>query len=103
MSAFDPKRTLEKSELPLIEVQVPFGVHLEDNIVLEINTGETMNISYKQCINTGCFASGFLDQTMLSRFKVAEQGIIRFTSFQGDKLALPFSLNGFTPALEKLN
>jgi invasion protein IalB len=81
---------------------VPLGIRLPPGLMLQIDKNEPQRLPLEQCTSKGCQAQIVLAEPLLSILKAGNGGEVTFEDATGRQVAVPFSLHGFTAALEKL-
>jgi invasion protein IalB len=88
----------EKHQLVLV---LPLGVTVANGAALQI--GEVKrNVPFTQCLPGGCVAPLDADSALIEQMKSAQGGRVAVVDRMGKAVAIPFSLNGFAPAFEKM-
>jgi len=81
---------------------VPLGIRLPPGLLLQIDKNEPQRLPVEQCTSKGCQAQIVLAEPLLSTLKAGNGGEVTFEDATGRQMVVPFSLHGFTAALEKL-
>ena len=81
---------------------LPLGILLNEKTGLRVDDGEIFYFQVRYCTQNGCYA--FLDLTpqVIADMKRGNEASFYFTTLEGKKLQIDFSLAGFTKALETL-
>lgn len=84
-------------------IVLPLGVALRPGIEMAIDNGAPQGFPFVICLPDGCQAHVPLDDAMVGSFKRGNGGSIKFRALpSGQVVTLPFSLKGFTAALNAL-
>jgi invasion protein IalB len=82
-------------------IVLPLGVTVPPGTIVQ--AGEVKrNGAFVQCLPAGCIAPIEVDDEFLAAMKSAKDGRVGVVDRVGKTIAIPFSLKGFTPALEKM-
>ena len=82
----------------------PLGVLLMPGVSLEVDGFKfSKPMPFNFCNNAGCSASVELDDKMIGLMKKGKKLVANIVDPGGKKIAVPVSLNGFTPAFNSLN
>lgn len=85
---------------PVAVITLPLGVFLPPGIELQIDgKGKVGRLPINTCLPSGCQAGVQLDDNFVSRMKKGNKMTITFGNPQGQGVAAPISLSGFTAGL----
>ena len=88
---------------PVAVITLPLGIFLPTGIELQIDgKGKVGRLPINTCTPTGCQAGVQLDEDFVTRMKKGDQMTVTFGNPQGQGIAAPVSLSGFTAGLESL-
>ena len=88
---------------PLATAVLPLGTALRPGIRVAIDDGEPKRYPFSICLPDGCQAPIPLDATLLAAFKKGVAGSVAFRRPpDGRVVKVPFSLKGFTAAVNAL-
>jgi len=93
---------LPGSDKPQALITLPLGIMLVPGIEFSGGKMEPVRIPYSVCSPNGCTAGLVLEDDMLKKLKSGEKGKIKFAAGQNQVLEIPFSLSGFTAAINSL-
>lgn len=83
-------------------IMVPLTVLLEPGLQMQIDGGEPMTFPFEICKPNGCEVQIQLNQALYSAFSSGVGGKVTVLVLPGKPVAVPFSLKGFTSALNAL-
>lgn len=89
-------------EQPVAMFQLPLGIHLPPGVQLSIDGGEPVSFPVQVCVPQGCRAPLLLEDGLVDQMRAGARGTITIHGPRGQEVELPFSLMGFTAALEKV-
>ena len=90
-------------ETPLATAILPLGTDLRPGIEVAIDDGEPKRYPFSVCMADGCQAHMLLDSALLAAFKKGVAGSVAFLRGPDRRaLKVPFSLKGFTAAVNAL-
>ncbi|MDH3593898.1 MAG: invasion associated locus B family protein [Rhodospirillales bacterium] len=90
-------------ETPLATAILPLGTDLRPGIEVAIDDGEPKRYPFSVCMADGCQAHMPLDAALLAAFKKGVGGSVAFLRGPDRRaLKVPFSLKGFTAAVNAL-
>ena len=86
------------------QIIVPLGVALTRGLFLEAGEGSLVGVKFNRCERDGCYVEIALPQGTVDAIRLlTEDTTIRVFSYgPGDVLELPFSVNGFSEAIEHM-
>ena len=88
---------------PVAVITLPLGIFLPPGIELQIDgKGKVGRLPINTCLPSGCQAGVQLDTDFVSRMKQGNQMTVTFGNPQGQGVAAPVSLSGFTAGLESV-
>ena len=88
---------------PLVTAILPLGVALRAGIEIAIDDGEPKRYPFAVCLTDGCQANVPLDDALMAAFKKGIKGSVAFARpTDGRAVKVPFSLKGFTAAVNSL-
>jgi invasion protein IalB len=82
----------------VIQLAVPLGVALQNGLVLASDTFTSPVMHYSRCDIQGCYVQNVIDNGTLDALGRATKAQLQIVFVDGRKIALPFSLDGFTAA-----
>ena len=85
-----------------LEVLVPLGVKLQAGVEIQVEKKKLLNIPFEACVNKGCVAKQRISQNQQKFFIRGSTGVVLIKDLSNNEVKLPFSLNGFQKALNKL-
>ncbi len=86
----------------VVIIIVPLGVSLPQGMALKVDQGEPVRLPYQRCTVGGCTARFVLWPKLEAAFKAGLTGLVTFEDVSRRSLTVPFSLKGFTDALNAL-
>lgn len=90
-------------DTPLATAILPLGVALRAGIEVAIDDGAPKRYPFSICLADGCQAHVPLDDAMMTAFKKGNKGSVAFARPpDGRAVKVPFSLKGFTAAVNSL-
>lgn len=92
-----------ESEHPLGIVILPLGFLLPQGALLSVDGKEVGRLPIQRCEPVGCLAPLILNDEVKSFFKAGKAAEFKITNAQGQAVALPMSLSGFSAALAALD
>ena len=88
---------------PRLTAVLPLGVDLRPGVELTVDAGAGKRYPFAFCLPDGCQAHAPMDDALLGSFKRGVEGSVAFRRLpDGRGLKVPFSLRGFTAALNSL-
>src|SRR5262249_21337741 len=90
-----------KGEGQQLVVVLPLGVTVPSGIVMQIGDLKR-NVAFTQCLPGGCVAPIKADQQLVDKMKAGGEARVIVLDRLGKQVAVPFSLQGFAPAFEKM-
>lgn len=91
-----------EEQMPAVVFTLPLGVRIPPGVAVQIDQNEALRLPYSWCLPDGCKVRLLLDQPKLATFRAGIGGNLTFQQANGQAIALPFSLKGFTAALASL-
>jgi invasion protein IalB len=91
-----------KAERHAFQIKVPTGVSVEPGIDVVVHEAMSPGVAISGCGQNGCFVNALLVDPMLSEMKKGGEGRFLLHDKNKKKIAVPFSLEGFSGAEEKL-
>ena len=88
---------------PIMVVTVPLGVYLPPGLNLSIDGGAPQKLPIQICGPEGCQSQFEMPQSLFDAFKAGLNGSMVMFDPDGRDVAVPFSLKGFTSAINSLN
>lgn len=86
-----------------IQIALPLGIALQPGITIKVDEDfEVGGIPIVRCEPIGCLIEAEAATDLIDAFKSGTNGSIYFAAVSGQVTALPFSLEGFSGALKKL-
>jgi invasion protein IalB len=90
-------------ELPLATVILPLGTDLRPGIEVAVDDGEAKRYPFAVCLPDGCQAHMPLDAVQLAALKKGVAGSVTYRGGPDRRVdRIPFSLKGFTAAVDAL-
>ena len=86
----------EATNETFVEILVPLGVILTEEIKFGIDESTSCIATYQSCFPEGCLATAKVSEELEKELASNEKGFIEFAHVQGGLLNLPFSLKGST-------
>lgn len=91
-----------ESEHPVGIVILPLGFLLPQGVLLSVDGKEIGRLPIQRCESVGCLASLIVNDELQSFFKAGKAAEFKI-NVQGQAVALPMSLSGFTAALAAID
>ena len=91
---------LSAGAAPALTVSTPLPLFLPDGVVLAIGDEPERPVAWRTCGPAGCEATAPLDTGLLAALRRERGGSATLTLVDGVRVRLPFSLLGFSAALE---
>lgn len=88
-----------ESEHPVGIVILPLGFLLQQGALLSVDGEEVGRLPIQRCEPVGCLVPLIINEKVKSFFKAGKAAEFTITNVQGQAIALPMSLSGFTAAL----
>lgn len=101
-------RLQQDGKTPLLIVQTPLGVAVDDPVHIGLEGGSGQSLAFLTCFSSGCFARTVLSQSLLSSMQTSSKQSLRvaFTSldnnFSKQTISIDLGLDGFAAAYAKL-
>ena len=93
---------LSAQKQPILTLRFSSTAKKEFGLGIKIDEGKPVRVSIQQCDTKVCETNIVVDDTMLAELKKGKRFMVAFMNAEKDQTTLPFSLNGFTQAYEKL-
>lgn len=87
---------------PVAVLVAPFGLRLAGGLRIRAGEQEVAQLAFDTCLPEGCLGIGPLDAGQIAALQGATEGGVVMISRQGEAVAVPISLMGFTAGLERL-
>ena len=84
-------------------LQVPLGLSIADNLVLQVDQTAPITIPLQTCDASGCFGGYVMDDALLAALRAGNQLVLSFFDLQKQKTTARFTLAGFTDAYSKID
>ncbi|WP_417430069.1 invasion associated locus B family protein [Kiloniella sp.] len=81
---------------------LPLGIRLPEGFSLEVGPQLKRQYPFIRCLRTGCQSEIQIDNELLNTFKSQNEGRVVFFDAVKKKIAIPFSLKGFTKAFGRV-
>jgi invasion protein IalB len=94
--------TVVKTPRSALIVTTPLGVILPQGLILAIDQQEASRMQYQICIEPGCRAQIDLAPELVQRLKSGVGATVTIVGPNGQPIAVPVSLKGFTAAYDAL-
>jgi invasion protein IalB len=83
----------------LLVINVPLEVAIPKGVVMQTDTYTSPVLKYRMCNREGCFVQTAVDNSLVEALaRASGKGKINLVGDDGRKVALPFSLKGFSAA-----
>lgn len=96
------KKTNAGEGFASILLQVPLGLSIVDNLVLQVDQAAPLTIPIQTCDAAGCYGGHIIDNKLLSGLRAGNQLVLSFFDLQKQKMSATFTLAGFTSAYSKI-
>ena len=96
------RMTVIKTPRAALIITTPLGVILPPGLVVAIDQQEVSRLNYQICIEPGCRAQTELTPELVQRFKAGVASTVTVVGPNGQPIAVPVSLKGFTAAYDTL-
>lgn len=93
---------LPEAERPILVMTVPLGVLLPPGLEITVDGGNASRLPVQICAPQGCQSQVQFSETLLGAFRAGVNGNVKMRSPTGEEVNVPFSLKGFTAALNSL-
>jgi invasion protein IalB len=87
---------------PVMRIRVPTGLYLPGGLNLQIDDGTSQPVPLQMCDLQGCYAEMPIGSNLVAALKGDKRLSIYFQSLTKDKVALPFALDNFADAFQKI-
>ena len=88
---------------PRAVIVLPLGIDLRSGIEMTVDESYAKRHPFIFCVQDGCQSHVKMDESLVGDFKRGLKGSIAFRTLPGGKIVrIPFSLKGFTAALNSL-
>ncbi len=91
------------AEHPVGVFILPLGFLLQQGVLLSVDGKEVGRLPVQRCEPAGCLAPLIINDDVQSFFKAGKSAELKLVNAQGQAVALPMSLSGFTAALTALD
>lgn len=93
---------LANDQTPAAVFTLPLGVRLPPGALIAIDDKEGLRVPFERCLPEGCKVQFRMTPDHVASFKAGNAGKLTVQDAAGRGLAIPFSLKGFTAALNAL-
>ncbi|MBQ4831332.1 invasion associated locus B family protein [Alteromonas sp. MMG017] len=93
---------LSAQKQPILTLRFSSTAKKEFGLGIKIDDGKPVRVSIQQCDTKVCESNIVVDDTMLAELNNGKRFMVAFMNAEKEQNTLPFSLNGFTQAYEKL-
>lgn len=83
-----------------LRMTVPLGVLIPAGVNLTIDAADIGDVGYVACFPDGCMTQVGLSPEVLAQLKGGVEAVVTVQDFDGQPIALPLSLSGFTAAFD---
>ncbi|WP_120496258.1 invasion associated locus B family protein [Kiloniella sp. EL199] len=83
-------------------VTLPLGIRLPEGFRIQVGDKIDRQYPFIRCIHSGCQSELSFDEELLDSFKKGNEGRIIISDAINKKVAIPFSLKGFTKAFGRV-
>jgi invasion protein IalB len=87
---------------PMIIVRIPVGLYLPGGVNVQIDDGKSQSIPLQTCDVQGCYAESSLSSSSVSALKTGKRLSISFQNMSKNNVVLPFPLDNFADAFQKI-
>lgn len=87
---------------PIAVLVAPFGLRLSEGLRLRVGEQQVAQFGFDTCLPEGCLGIAPMDAGQISTLQNGSEGSVVMVSRQGEAVAVPISLMGFTAGLERL-
>ena len=101
-TATDKKATKQPANELVLTTLVPLNMYLPAGISIDAGDKPVVQLGYRNCNQTGCWAQQKLDAKMVAALAKATDGIGHVQMMNGQKVNIKFSLKGLSTALDAL-
>jgi invasion protein IalB len=91
-----------ETKKPVMMVQVPLGVLVNEPIALTVDTNQPVQTSVQTCTQAGCFAGSPISDVLISTMRVGKQLTIVFYNANKQAITVTVPLAGFAMAYDKI-
>jgi invasion protein IalB len=91
-----------KSKEPVLQVQLPYGLSLQDGVTIQVDTGESMKLGLATCDNAGCYASAPVPKKLLEAMMAGTQLHLIIKDVNKKDLKFTMPLAGFPASFDKI-
>lgn len=85
----------------VLQLALPLNFMLKPGVEIEIGTAKTV-AQVDRCSSQGCFIEGIAAQDLIDAMLKGETGNVKFLAAPEKRVVIPFGLNGFTKAYDKM-
>lgn len=93
---------LSSDKTPAAVITLPLGIRLPPGVAVQIDENQPQRVPVERCLPEGCKVQFRMDAAQVSSFKAGIGGKLTFQDAGGRAVAIPFSLKGFTAALNAI-
>ncbi|WOI38556.1 invasion associated locus B family protein [Alteromonas sp. CI.11.F.A3] len=93
---------LSAQKQPILTLRFSSTAKKEFGLGIKIDEGKPVRISIQQCDTKVCESNIVVDDTMLAELNNGKRFMVAFMNAEKEQTTLPFSLDGFSQAYEKL-
>lgn len=87
---------------PIAVLVAPFGLRLSEGLRVRVGEQQVAQIGFDTCLPEGCLGIAPMDAGQITAMQGGSEGSVVMVSRQGEAVAVPISLMGFTAGLERL-
>lgn len=89
------------SKQHVMQLALPLNFMLKPGVEIEIGSAKTV-AQVDRCSSQGCFIEGIAAQDLIDAMLKGETGNVKFLATPEKRVVIPFGLNGFTKAYDKM-
>ena len=93
---------LAAEQVPAVVFTLPLGVRLPPGAIVAVDDKQGVRVPFERCLPDGCKVQFRMNAEQIGAFKAGNMGKLTIQDNAGRGVAIPFSLKGFTAALNAL-
>lgn len=88
---------------PVVTIQLPLGIHVAEQVTLQVDEGKTETFPVQTCTQNGCITGAAAKDELIGALRGGHQLKVTFHSLAGQTVTVTLPLAGFALAYEKVS
>ena len=95
-------KVLPKEGEPIMTIKVPAGLYLPAGLNLQVDDGKPQSIALQTCDAQGCYGEIPVSSNLIAALKTGKKLSLTFQNMAKTAVLLPFPLDNFADAFQKI-